>query len=121
MPEIRLSQQLFSDVRDIKAETLKDVYAIIHLAGVSNDPIGDKFEKVTDDINCQSSIRLAQLAKEAGVKRLLASLSTCAFPDVVKEYPFKEGNIFDGPPASFSERCLTLFFLGGLGGCPDCS
>ena len=84
LPEIRLSQQLFSDVRDIKAETLKDVYAIIHLAGVSNDPIGDKFEKVTDDINCQSSIRLAQLAKEAGVKRFIFA-SSCSV------YGFAEG------------------------------
>ena len=84
LPEARLSQQLFSDVRDIKVEMLKDVYAIVHLAGVSNDPIGDKFEKVTDDINCKSSIRLAKFAKEAGVKRFIFA-SSCSV------YGFSEG------------------------------
>lgn len=77
LPETQLSRQIFSDVRNVSSETLKDIYAVVHLAGVSNDPIGNTFEQVTDNINCQASIRLAQLAKKMGAQRFIFA-SSCS-------------------------------------------
>ena len=63
------------DVRDVDASDLADVYAVVHLAALSNDPIGNLDERWTDEINHQATVRLAQLAKAAGVRRFLFSSS----------------------------------------------
>jgi len=74
--------------------------AVVHLAAKVGG-IKDNAENPADFYFRNSTINtnVVHACKEMGVKRLLASLSTCAFPDVVKDYPFKECNIFDGPPA----------------------
>ena len=73
------------DVRDVAAGDLSGFDAIIHLAGISNDPLGDLNPECTLEINYQASVRLARLAKEAGVKRFLfassCSLYGAASPD----------------------------------------
>ena len=66
LPECKLDQQIFGDVRFIGREVLKGVDVVIHLAAISNDPMGLRFEEMTMDVNYKSSIRLAQMAKEAG-------------------------------------------------------
>ena len=63
------------DLKQITKRHLKDVYCVIHLAAISNDPIGDLNPKVTMDINYKQTIRLAKLAKNAGVSRFLFSSS----------------------------------------------
>jgi nucleoside-diphosphate-sugar epimerase len=65
------------DSRDIILEDLAGCDAVIHLAGLSNDPMGDYRPHVTEDINTTASIALAKLAKEAGVKRFLFA-SSCS-------------------------------------------
>ena len=65
------------DLRDIEASDLKGFDAIIHLAGLSNDPLGNLNPDLTYDINHRASVRLARLAKEAGVPRYLFS-SSCS-------------------------------------------
>ncbi len=77
LPESRLDAQLFGDIRNISAEVLQGVDAIVHLAAISNDPMGNRFEDVTMDINFISSIRLARLAKQAGV-RSFTFASSCS-------------------------------------------
>lgn len=68
---------LRKDVRDLKAADLESFDAVIHLAGISNDPLGDLNPDCTYDINHLASVRLAEFAKEAGVKRFLFS-SSCS-------------------------------------------
>ena len=68
LPECRVNTQHFGDVRRFPEEVLNGVDAIVHLAAISNDPIGNKFEEVTLDINYRASIDLAKKAKQAGVK-----------------------------------------------------
>jgi nucleoside-diphosphate-sugar epimerase len=63
------------DIRDIVAGDLEDFDAIVHLAALSNDPLGDLNASWTDEINLTASVRLASLAKAAGVKRFLFSSS----------------------------------------------
>lgn len=65
------------DLRDVTAEHLSDVDAVVHLAALSNDPLGSLAPQLTYDINHHASVTLARLAKEAGVKRYLYA-STCS-------------------------------------------
>ena len=65
------------DLRDITAEHLSDVDAVVHLAALSNDPLGSLAPQLTYDINHHASVMLARLAKDAGVKRYLYA-STCS-------------------------------------------
>jgi nucleoside-diphosphate-sugar epimerase len=65
------------DVRDAAPDDLAGVDAVIHLAGISNDPLGDLNPQCTYDINHVASVRLARQAKTLGVKRFLFS-SSCS-------------------------------------------
>ena len=65
------------DIRDATAADLAGVDAVIHLAALSNDPVGDLEPEHTYDINHRASVRLAELAKAAGVTRFLYS-SSCS-------------------------------------------
>jgi len=65
------------DVRDAPASVLAGKDAVIHLAGLSNDPLGDYDPSLTDDINHVASVRMARMAKQAGVPRFLFA-SSCS-------------------------------------------
>jgi nucleoside-diphosphate-sugar epimerase len=65
------------DLRDVTADHLRGLDAVIHLAALSNDPLGDLNPTITYDINHHASVRLARAAKEAGVTRYLFS-SSCS-------------------------------------------
>jgi nucleoside-diphosphate-sugar epimerase len=68
---------LRKDVRDVAREDLAGIDAIIHLAALSNDPLGDYNPGLTEEINEEASIRLARLARDAGVSRFLFA-SSCS-------------------------------------------
>ncbi|MBT5087209.1 MAG: NAD(P)-dependent oxidoreductase [Deltaproteobacteria bacterium] len=63
------------DIRDIEKEDVEGVYAVIHLAGLSNDPLGELAPGLTEEINFQGTLKLAEYAKCAGVKRFIYSSS----------------------------------------------
>lgn len=65
------------DLRDVKPTMLDGIDAVIHLAALSNDPLGSLAPELTYDINHHASVRLAKLAKDAGVSRFLYA-STCS-------------------------------------------
>ena len=65
------------DIREIEANDLKGFDAIIHLAGLSNDPLGDLNPDLTLEINFKASLRIATLAKKVGVERFIFS-SSCS-------------------------------------------
>jgi len=65
------------DVRDVSMTAVEGFDAIIHLAGLSNDPLGDYNPTLTEDINFKGSVHLAQLARQAGVQRFLFA-SSCS-------------------------------------------
>ncbi|MBS1692103.1 MAG: SDR family oxidoreductase [Actinobacteria bacterium] len=65
------------DLRDVTAAHLNGFDAVVHLAALSNDPLGSVAPQITYDINHHASVRLARLAKEAGVRRFLYA-STCS-------------------------------------------
>jgi nucleoside-diphosphate-sugar epimerase len=63
------------DIRDLELRDLLDFYGVIHLAALSNDPIGNLNETWTAEINYEATIRLAELAKQAEVRRFVFSSS----------------------------------------------
>ena len=69
--------EIVEDIRDVQADALSGFDAIIHLAALSNDPLGSFNPAVTDDINRRGAVHLARLAKQAGVGRFVFS-STCS-------------------------------------------
>jgi nucleoside-diphosphate-sugar epimerase len=74
MPKIPL---LKKDLRDLTTADMRGFQAVLHLAGLSNDPLGDLNPQVTFDINHLASVHLAELAREAGVERYIFS-SSCS-------------------------------------------
>lgn len=71
VPEVR------KDIRDLKKADLAGFDTVVHLAALSNDPLGNLDKSLTYDINHQGSLHLAELAKQAGVKRFVFS-SSCS-------------------------------------------
>ena len=72
-----IDEQVLADVRDAPPELLSGVDAIVHLAAISNDPIGNRYEDVTVDINHRATVELARRAKAAGVRRFVFA-SSCS-------------------------------------------
>ena len=85
--------ELRMDLRDITVEHLKGIDAVIHLSGMSNDPAGDLNPEITYEVNHRASVRLAELAKEAGVGRFLFS-SSCSIYGAQDDTPLDESAEF---------------------------
>jgi nucleoside-diphosphate-sugar epimerase len=66
---------IVKDIRDISIRELEGIDAIIHLAGLSNDPLGEFNPNITNEINFNATIKLGQIAKEAGVSRFIYASS----------------------------------------------
>ena len=75
LPAKRPAKQIIKDIRDVAAEDLKGIDAIIHLAALSNDPLGELKPGLTEEINLRGTLKLAELAKRARVKRFVYSSS----------------------------------------------
>src|SRR3954464_15637445 len=65
------------DTRDVEASDLIGFDAVLHLAALSNDPLGNLRPELTDEINHRASVRIAEIAKHAGVRRFVFA-SSCS-------------------------------------------
>ncbi|WP_112322084.1 NAD-dependent epimerase/dehydratase family protein [Oceanibium sediminis] len=88
VPDGTTLPELQKDIRDVAPADLKGFDTVIHLAALSNDPIGNIDEGWTTDINHDATVRLAELAREAGVGRFLFS-SSCIM------YGMSDGGVVD--------------------------
>lgn len=75
-----------TDLRDLDRSLLEDIEAVVHLGALSNDPLGNLDPSLTYDINHRASVRLAQLAKEAGVSRFVFSSSCSVYGAAGEEF-----------------------------------
>ena len=82
------------DIRDAKVDMFRGFDAVIHLAGLSNDPLGDFNPSLTEDINHLATIRLGELAKQAGVSRFIFS-SSCSTYGAAGDDFLDENNTFN--------------------------
>jgi nucleoside-diphosphate-sugar epimerase len=87
-------ESLQADVRDVESEDLAGFDAVIHLAAVCNDPVGDLNPQATYDINHLASARLAEKAKEAGVERFLFASSCSLYGKAGDDEMLDEGAEF---------------------------
>jgi nucleoside-diphosphate-sugar epimerase len=83
------------DVRDVAAEDLDGLDAVIHLAAISNDPVGDLNPELTFEINHRASVRLAETAKQAHVARFLYSSSCSTYGAAADEPAVDERSAFN--------------------------
>lgn len=77
LPEVALDKERFEDIRDVDERALEGVDVVVHLAAISNDPMGKAFEELTAEINHRASVRLAKLAKECGARHFVFA-SSCS-------------------------------------------
>ena len=74
------------DVRDVQPEDLRGLDAVVHLAGLSNDPLGSLDPALTYEINQAATVRLAKLARAEGVERFVFSSSCSAYGDALESW-----------------------------------
>lgn len=91
LPEARLDRLHFGDLRKFPAELLDGVDAVVHLAAISNDPMGKEFESVTEAINERASVALARMAEERGVGKFVFA-SSCSIYGAAEGAPRREGD-----------------------------
>lgn len=77
LPEHLVDVQYFADVRNAPQGIFENVDAVVQLAAISNDPMGNAFEQVTEDINYGATLALARAAKQAGVRSFVFA-SSCS-------------------------------------------
>jgi nucleoside-diphosphate-sugar epimerase len=100
-PEVPEAESLRMDVRDIEADAMVGFDAVVHLAAVCNDPVGDLNPGATYEINHLASVRVARRAKAAGVPRFLFSSSCSLYGKAGEERLDEEADF--APVTSYGE------------------
>ncbi len=113
LPERALDAQHFGDVRAVPPALLAGVDAVVHLAAVSNDPMGLRFEAVTDEINHRASLLVAEAARDAGVKRFVFA-SSCSVYGLAAGGPRKETDALNPLTAYARSKIATEEGLKGM-------
>lgn len=89
IPDAGLTAQYYGDVRNFPDEILEEVDTVVGLAAISNDPIGNRYETPTEDINYKAIIELAQKAKNKGAKKFVFA-SSCSVYGSAEDKPRTE-------------------------------
>jgi nucleoside-diphosphate-sugar epimerase len=115
LPECRADVQFFADVRRLPKEALQGVDAVVHLAAISNDPMGNSFEEVTYDINFRASVELAKQAKASGARAFVFA-SSCSMYGLADDTPRKETSAINPLTAYAKSKVKTEIELQKLAG-----
>jgi nucleoside-diphosphate-sugar epimerase len=113
--EAQLDVQHFGDVRALGPEHLAGVDAVVHLAAISNDPMGNAFERVTLEVNRDASVRIAKLAKEAGVRSFVFA-SSCSVYGAAEDGERTEASAVNPLTAYARSKVETERGVEGLAG-----
>jgi nucleoside-diphosphate-sugar epimerase len=115
LPECALDLQRFGDVRAITAADLAGIDAVIHLAAISNDPMGNAYEKVTEDINYQGTLAAARAARAAGVRHFVFA-SSCSVYGFAEDGARNEQSSVSPLTAYARSKVASEKSLAGLAG-----
>ena len=115
LPECKIDTQHFGDIRHINSTLLSNIDAVVHLSAISNDPMGNTFENVTRDINYKSSVTLAKMAKEAGVKAFVFA-SSCSMYGAAENTPKTEDSELNPLTAYARSKVATEGEIKGIAG-----
>jgi len=115
IPERRLDVQHFGDVRSFDARLLDGCDAVIILAAISNDPMGEQFGRVTEEINQLAATTIACQAEAAGVRNLVFA-SSCSVYGVAEGGPRNEDDPLNPMTAYASSKIGTELALARLAG-----
>src|SRR6185503_17577967 len=96
---------LNKDLRQIEAADLRGFDAVVHMAELSNDPTGELAPHITYDINHKGSVRLAEMARRAGVKRFVYTSSCSVYGVASADYVTEESPV---SPQTAYAVCKTL-------------
>tara|TARA_B100000686_G_C16766172_1_gene961963 strand:+ start:243 stop:1268 length:1026 start_codon:yes stop_codon:yes gene_type:complete len=97
------NEQKIKDIRSVQNEDMQKVDAVIHLAGLSNDPLGELKPGLTEEINHEACIKLAKLAKQNGVKRFIYASSLSMYGISQTEEELDEYNSEKNPITSYAK------------------
>ncbi len=101
--EIEPDLQINKDIRSIDDKDLKGIDAVIHLAGLSNDPLGELKPGLTENINYEACIKLAKLAKKSDVKRFVYASSLSMYGISQTDEELDEYNSEKNPITSYAK------------------
>jgi nucleoside-diphosphate-sugar epimerase len=91
------------DIRDVERADLQNIDAVIHLAGLSNDPLGSFRPTTTLEINFEATVRLARMAKQAGVRRFIFASSCSVYGAAGDQILDEEGSFSPVTPYAISK------------------
>lgn len=94
------------DIREVERADLEGVDAVVHMAELSNDPLGENNPELTFQINHQASVRLAELARDAGVKRFVYTSSCSVYGVADGAEPMDERSATN--PQTAYAKCKTM-------------
>lgn len=104
-PESFKGKVIQKDTRNVSIEDLRGFDGVVHLADLSNDPLGQQDQQLTYDINFHATVNLAKLAKEAGVKRFVYA-SSCSAYGIATEDMVSEESVVN--PQTAYAKCKVL-------------
>ncbi len=118
-PEPAAVPSISRDLRDVARSDLEGFDAVVHLAGISNDPVGNLDPALTYQVNHEASVRLARLARDAGVPRFLFSSSCSLYGAAGEDDVLTEAAAFNpvtayGESKALVERDVTSLATDGF-------
>jgi nucleoside-diphosphate-sugar epimerase len=99
---IQPDRQISKDIRDISQVDLEGIDAVVHLAGLSNDPLGELTPELTEQINYKASVKLAEHAKAAGVRRFVYASSQSMYGIAQTDCELDEDNSEKNPVTAYA-------------------
>ena len=106
VPIVKQVPTILKDIRDLEISDFENIDAVIHLAALSNDPIGELDESLTYEINYNAAVRTAELAKAANVKRFIFASTQSIYGIAQNDSELDEDNSFKNPQTAYAKSKL---------------